>query len=106
MVGLCLVVDKGFLVSYIIQVVTRGPLTRAYIGRLNNLATVLTAKEFGERLGLQHLEVIRRIRRGDIKAQKLGWFWVIDAEEETRVRDQDWYKRVMARRAREVQATA
>ncbi len=63
------------------------------------LGSILTARETGERLGLTHIEVIRRIRRGDIKAKKFGWNWVIDAGEVDRVRDSDWYKRLMIRRA-------
>ena len=63
------------------------------------MATILTARETGERLDLEHIEVIRRIRKGDIKAQKLGWNWIIDEAEVTRVKESDWYKRLMARRA-------
>ncbi|HUV13118.1 MAG TPA: hypothetical protein VMY18_05710 [Acidobacteriota bacterium] len=62
------------------------------------MATILTARETGERLDLEHLEVIRRIRKGDIKASKLGWNWVVEESEVTRVKDSDWYKRLMARR--------
>lgn len=62
------------------------------------MATVVTAKEFGERVGLEHTEVIRRIRRQDILAEKLGWFWVIDVKEIDRVTSTDWYQRVMKRR--------
>lgn len=67
------------------------------------LATVLTAKEVGERLNLEHTEVIRRIRKGDIEASKLGWFWTIKATEVERVKNQDWYQRVMKRRGIEPQ---
>lgn len=63
------------------------------------MATFLTAREAGERLGLDHLEVIRRIRRGDIKARKFGWNWAVPSDEIERVREADWYRRVMARRA-------
>ncbi len=62
------------------------------------MARVYTARQAGEKLGLTHQEVIRRIRRGDIKASKFGWNWVVPVEEVERVKDLDWYKRVMARR--------
>lgn len=48
----------------------------------------------GERIGLPHTEVIRRIRRGDISAEKLGWNWVIPEDEVEKALNSDWYKRV------------
>lgn len=69
------------------------------------MATVVTAREAGERLGLEHLEIIRRIRKGDIKAAKFGWFWTIEVGEVERVKNTDWYRRVMERRAREAAAS-
>lgn len=68
------------------------------------MAAVTTAREFGERIGLDHLEVIRRIRRGDIHASKFGWNWVIEVTEIDRVKEQDWYKKAIARKAREATA--
>lgn len=60
----------------------------------------LTAREAGEQLDLEHLEVIRRIRRNQISAvKKGGWFWVIPEKEVERVRKTDWYKRLMKLRA-------
>lgn len=68
------------------------------------MASVITPRKFGERLGLKHIEVIRRIRRGDIRAQKLdGWAWIIDVSEVERVQSSEWYKRVQKKRAREQQ---
>jgi hypothetical protein len=63
------------------------------------LARYLTARETGERLDLTHIEVIRRIRKGDIKAQKFGWNWVVTEGEIDRVKNADWYKRLMLRRS-------
>ena len=62
------------------------------------MAKVYTARQFGEEVGLEHLQVIRRIRKGDIKASKFGWNWVIKEEEIKAVRNSDWYKRLQARR--------
>lgn len=64
-----------------------------------NMTTVISTKEFGSRLGLGHKEVIRRIRRGDIKADKFGWVYTIDEKEVARVQDSDWYKRYQSRHA-------
>lgn len=70
------------------------------------MAQVMTAKEFGQQLNLEHLEVIRRIRRGDINAKKFGWFWTIPVTEVDRVRESDWYTRLMERRGRSSQSSA
>jgi hypothetical protein len=60
------------------------------------MATVslITPKMMGERLDLPHTEIIRRIRRGDIEAEKLGWNWVIKESEVEKALKSDWYKRV------------
>lgn len=55
---------------------------------------VLTPKMFGERIGLPHVEVIRRIRKGDIDARKLGWNWIIEESEVAKALASDWYQRV------------
>ena len=60
----------------------------------------LSAREFADQTDLDHLEVIRRIHKGDIKAKKWGWNWVIPITEVEAVKARDWYKRVMARRQR------
>lgn len=62
--------------------------------------TYLTARKFGEKVELAHLEVIRRIKKGDIIAKKWGWNWAIPVTEVERVREEEWYKRLMARRGR------
>lgn len=83
------------------SVVYRATILYARSMGVRQLATVVTAREAGERLNLEHLEVIRRIRRGDIQAKKFGWNWTIEVDEITRVRETDWYQKLMARRARE-----
>jgi hypothetical protein len=61
----------------------------------------LTAREVGELLDLEHLEVIRRIRRGQIQATKLGgWFWIVKDSEVELVRKKQWYRDLMKLRAR------
>lgn len=65
------------------------------------MAEITSARGAGELLDLEHLEVIRRIRRGDIVARKMGWNWIIDLEEVEKVRTKDWYTRLMAKRRRE-----
>lgn len=55
---------------------------------------VLTAKEVGIRMNLPHTEVIRRIRRGDIEASKLGWFWIVAEEDMNAAMRSDWYQRI------------
>jgi hypothetical protein len=60
----------------------------------------IPAREVGRRLNLEHKEVIRRIRKGDINAQKLpgGWFWLIEESEVERVKTEaPWYRRYKAR---------
>jgi hypothetical protein len=60
----------------------------------------LTAREVGDALGLEHIEVIRRIRRGEIEATKKGWFWLVKKEEVELVKKKPWYKSLMELRAR------
>lgn len=64
------------------------------------MARVTTAKAAGEELGLKHIEVIRRIRKGDIEASKFGWSWAIEVEEVERVKQKPWYISLMKRRHR------
>jgi len=64
------------------------------------MARIYSARQFGEEVGLEHLEVIRRIRKGDIKASKFGWNWVIKESEVERVKAEDWYNRAIERRSR------
>lgn len=58
----------------------------------------ITARAAGEQLGLDHLEVIRRIRKGDIRAVKFGWNWAVHKNEVERVKRRQWYIQLMARR--------
>jgi hypothetical protein len=62
------------------------------------MARIYSARQAGEALDLPHLEVIRRIRRGDIKAKKLGWNWVVEEEALNQARESDWYKRHLERK--------
>jgi len=64
------------------------------------VANLLSAREAGEALDLTHLEVIRRIRRGQIRAKKVGWFWLVNTEEVNRVRKKRWYLGLMEKRRR------
>ena len=57
-------------------------------------------------MDLPHLEVIRRIRRGDIKARKAGWNWIIFEEDITAAMQSDWYLRRQARKAAQSQDSA
>lgn len=66
------------------------------------MAQYTTASAAGEALNLEHKEVIRRIRRGDIVASKLGWNWIIELAEVEKVKDKDWYVKLMAHRAQRV----
>jgi len=63
------------------------------------MAKFTTASQAGEDLGLEHKEVIRRIRRGDIVAQKLGWNWIIEVPEVEAVKSKSWYIKLMELRA-------
>jgi len=62
------------------------------------MARYVTASETGERLNLEHKEVIRRIRKGDIEARKMGWNWIIEESEVERVKAKPWYTKLMALR--------
>lgn len=69
------------------------------------MAHDLTAREAGERLDLVHIEVIRRIRRGDIVAHKHGWNWAITEKEVQAVKSKSWYKNLMALRAKRAESS-
>jgi hypothetical protein len=58
---------------------------------------LLNTKEAARLLELDQREVVRRIRRGDIKASKWGWSWAIEQNEIDRVKTTDWYQRFLAR---------
>jgi excisionase family DNA binding protein len=63
------------------------------------MAREVSVREVAAQLGLTHLEVNRRIHKKQIKARKVGWFWVIEQSEVDRVKEAEWYKKVMQRRA-------
>lgn len=61
------------------------------------MAKIYSARGAGEKLGIPHLEVIRRIHKGDIRAQKLGWNWVVREDAIEEAKGSDWYKRRIQR---------
>jgi len=61
------------------------------------MAKIYSARMVGEMLGLPHQEVIRRIRRNDIRARKLDWNWVITDDAVEEAKQSDWYQRRLAR---------
>lgn len=63
------------------------------------MASKLSTREVANRLGLEPKEVIRRIRRGDIVAEKFGWIWTVNESEVEKVKNKDWYKRYQNRHA-------
>lgn len=58
---------------------------------------IYSARQAGKELDLPHQEVIRRIRRGDIEADKMGWNWVITGDAIEKVKQSDWYLRRQAK---------
>lgn len=59
---------------------------------------LLTASQVSDLLEMPHLEVIRRLKKGDIKGKKLGWFWTVKETEVERVKSSDWYIKYIAKR--------
>lgn len=57
------------------------------------MAKVVSARRAGELLNLPHREIIRRIRKGDIKATKLDWNWLVPIESIEEAKQSDWYSR-------------
>lgn len=57
------------------------------------MTDLLNTRAVSDELGIPKLEVVRRIRKGDIKAQKWGWNWAVEAAEVERVREADWYRK-------------
>lgn len=70
------------------------------------MAKYYSARQFGEAVDLPHNEVIRRIRRGDIVADKLGWNWIIHEKEIARVKDTEWFRRTLKRRHQRERSSA
>jgi hypothetical protein len=93
-----MIIDSGIVLSYNTQVGWTVLFDHAR-DRRTEMAT-LTAREAGDLLDLEHIEVIRRIRRGEIEAKKKGWFWLIKEEEVEKVKRKQWYKNLMALRAK------
>ena len=61
------------------------------------MAKIYSARKAGVMLGIPHLEVIRRIHKGDIKARKLDWNWLITEEAIEEAKQSEWYKRRIER---------
>lgn len=61
------------------------------------MGKVYSARRAGEALGIPHLEVIRRIRKGDMGGRKLDWNYIITEDDIEAVRQSDWYKRYIER---------
>lgn len=58
-----------------------------------------SAAEVGDLLEMKHLEVIRRIRKGDIIGRKVGWFWVIKGRDIQMAIRSPWYKKRQKKKA-------
>lgn len=65
------------------------------------MSKIYSAKKAGQRLGIPHLEVIRRIHKGEIEAQKLDWTWIITEEAIEKAAQSDWYQRRQQRYSQE-----
>jgi len=55
-----------------------------------------TTKKTAQVLGMKQLEVLRRINRGQIRAQKLGWAWLVKESDVYAVMETDWYQKYYA----------
>jgi hypothetical protein len=61
------------------------------------MSKLLSPRQAGERMNLPHREVIRRIRKGDLKATKIGddgWNWILKEEWVKEAMQSDWYKKI------------
>lgn len=58
---------------------------------------IMSARQAGERMNLPHREVIRRIKKDDIRATKVGWNWMTTEEWVDEAMKSDWYKKAQAR---------
>jgi hypothetical protein len=59
-----------------------------------DIEELLTAKQAGEMMALPHKEIIRRIRKNDLKASKLGWVYVLRRRDVKKAMEAEWYQRV------------
>lgn len=50
-----------------------------------------SAKQAAEIMDMRHAEVIRRINRGDIVAERVGWNWIIPGKSILLAMKKDWY---------------
>lgn len=48
---------------------------------VSEATAMLSTGEVAKVVGVTKAQVIRAIRRGEIKAQKIGWVWVVDRAE-------------------------
>lgn len=55
--------------------------------------------EVAAHLGMKHLEVTRRINRGDIVAHKVGWFWVVKGQAILDAKRTPWYRKRLKKNA-------
>jgi hypothetical protein len=58
------------------------------------MAKLLSPRQAGELMNLPHREIIRRIRKGDIQATKIGgngWNWILKEEWVQDAMKSDWY---------------
>jgi hypothetical protein len=53
---------------------------------------LMSVAQFVSATGLTHLEVNRRLHKGQINGQKIGYFWAIRTSEVERVKKTGWYK--------------
>ena len=58
------------------------------------MAKLMSARQAGEMMGLPHTEVIRRIRKKDIKADKIGWNYVLTKPDVKEAMKSEWYKKI------------
>lgn len=61
---------------------------------------MLNTRSVSEALDIPQLEVIRRIRKGQIPAVKWGWNWVVKESDIDGIKVSEWYLRYLARRAK------
>lgn len=52
----------------------------------------MSSSEVGKALGLSRDQMIYRLRRNEIRNQRMGWNWLIPVTELERVPTTDWYK--------------
>jgi hypothetical protein len=58
------------------------------------MSKLMSASQAGEMMGLPHMEVIRRIRKKDIKADKIGWNYILTKKDVEEAMQSEWYKKI------------